>query len=137
MTSRTVIIAGILVPTDNFGDYEQLESQIIRHMRFTDQYSDDKNPKFLIVNKEYDSIDIENHPLYLVWKIIALNDKMLSVGELNKIIRLINIHDPQSVEMPPHYNNMLKSLVPDINKLQYGVYIDHYDQDRRYELFEI
>lgn len=142
MARNCIIIVGIQIPNCR-GDVAVFEEQFGDQLKFIDSNPQPNAPKFVAVNR-FGGVP-DDLPLYLAWKIFIMDGeaKLLSTNDLQELLQLIQLSDPRLVNIPPKYNNIIQSIVPDMSTLRYGVYIDYYDlygdpnrMDSRYVIME-
>lgn len=94
------------------------------------------DPKIVIVERAYDSIDIGDYGVYLAWCICPISsdnsNHPLSKEEMNKLYICSGL-GYQNIEMRDIPKNLSKFLNTFATRVyNYGIYYDKCDMDRRY-----
>jgi hypothetical protein len=139
MTTNCLLIAGILIDTSQFNSYSELMSSLHSQLRLSKNDPQLNSPKFLIVNRNYDSDQIEDFPFYLTFQVFPfpISNQLLSSNQAGKLLELVNFYKLESPQIPPKYNQIIKSLTSDSDRnLKSGVFTDYCDFDRGYTYYE-
>ncbi|XWV26404.1 putative orfan [Tupanvirus soda lake] len=118
MTSQSVIIAGYkLTPIniDNISKFYDLVNKL---------NIKSKCPKLIIVNRDYDSIDIDDCGIYIAFDYYIMPQK----GILDKI-KFMDTIKTMPEPLPKEYFAILKKLKTEIS--EFDIHVDYCDFDRR------
>lgn len=124
------LLVGYPIECENCSDIYELQDLLSRKFKIGERTEKTaiQEPEIIILHRSYDSVELEDYPMYLVWKY-----NKIKKGENTKRLReTINITEK---EIP----NEIKKFC-DENDLvlgDFGIYMDEADSDRKYEIWKI
>ena len=119
MTTEAVIIAGYkLTIPNNIDDIESLKEIFKRDY---DNLNDDN--RLIFINRDYDSIDIEDYGIYICQQWVVLPQS--NIATKSDILKVINT---MAEPMPECYKPLLKKM--NIKVSDFNIFTDYCDVDR-------
>lgn len=129
MTTRQILIAGAFLPID--GDsYDGFLEKLITMPKLKG------NTELIIVNRDYDSDAMEDHPVYLAWDHFDFpkEETMLSAPMISHLRRVINKGESLKASMLTEHEELFQFLGVEPGDVGVGLYTDYFDMDHMFDI---